>query len=353
MILLIVVIFSAASLADEAPQGIVLIGWDGAQREHVKDMLAANELPNLAALAKNGKMVDIDIVSGDTETTPGWAQILTGYAPDKTGVYSNKIYRPIPDGFTIFERLEKFLGPTNIDTEAIIAKKGHLDFEGPKKIPIVNWLKKQKNPEKIDITNLKPSELEGSKIVKEDGAIYLQTPGEPYFNAKDKLDLFKNNLGANEKVGAVVLDRLEKCQDKRFFMFVHFLQPDKAGHKFGENSQEYADAMQLDDLWTGIIIAKLKELNIYGKTLVYVVVDHGFDEGKKAHSYAPYVFLTTNDKKINRNGTREDIAPTILKRFGMDVSKIEPRLDGIPLDEPAPNRKAPAEKPKTSGQTIQ
>ena len=81
------------------------------------------------------------------------------------------------------------------------------------------------------------------------------------------------------------------------------------------------------------------------KTLVYVVVDHGFNIGEFGHRYAPYVFLGTNDKSVKRNGTREDIAPTVLKRFGVDLTKIEPKLDGIPLDESAPERKAPAENP--------
>ena len=106
--------------------------------------------------------------------------------------------------------------------------------------------------------------------------------------------------------------------------------------------------MKLDDLWTGKIISKLKDLGIYDKTLVYVVVDHGFNEAQSGHSYAPWVFLATNDKLVNRNGTREDIAPTLLKRFGIDLAALDPPLDGIALDEPAPERKAPAEKP---GQT--
>jgi hypothetical protein len=35
----------------------------------------------------------------------------------------------------------------------------------------------------------------------------------------------------------------------------------------------------------------------------------------------------------------------VLKHLGLDVSKVEPAFDGIPLDQPAPERKAPAVKP--------
>ena len=76
---------------------------------------------------------------------------------------------------------------------------------------------------------------------------------------------------------------------------------------------------------------RLKALQLYDKTLIYVTADHGFDEGRKGHADAPYVFLATNDPKVMRRGERADIAPTILERFGLDLSKIEPPLDGHPL----------------------
>ena len=344
--ILFILALSAISCAADIPQGVVLIGWDGAQRNHVKEMLAADELPVLAALAKDGTMVDIDVTTDATETGPGWSQILTGYFADKTGVQSNKIYRPIPEGYTIFERLETFFGPENIETSAIISKTNYyLSADSPFKIPNDEWRENQERLKKIDDNKPGPNELQGAKIVNENGDKFVQMPGGPYLNAKKHVDLFVNGLMVNEKVAAAATDQLEKHKGKRFFIFVHFIQPDKAGHKYGENSQEYSDGIKSNDLWSGKIIDKLKDLKIYDKTLVYISVDHGFDEGKKSHSYAPFVFLATNDKKVNRNGTREDIAPTVLKRFGMDLSKIEPRLDGIPLDEPAPERKAPENNP--------
>jgi len=68
------------------------------------------------------------------------------------------------------------------------------------------------------------------------------------------------------------------------------------------------------------------------------VADHGFNEGEKGHGYAPFVFVGTNDKKVNRNADRLDVTPTVLKRFGVDLSTLQPALDGIPLDQPAPER---------------
>lgn len=328
--------------AEDTYQKVIIIGWDGAQREHVKEMLARDELPNLAALSKDGTMVDIDIVTGATDTMAGWSQILTGYAPNKTGIYSNHRFQPIPEGYSVFERLENFFGPEQIETAAFIGKIGSLDYDGPKKVPLEEWQEKHQKLDKVSKAKPGLGDLPDVDVVEIEGVKYALVPGEPYFHVQEHVDMFLNGLVENEKVAAMAMKYLEHWKINRFFMFIHFAEPDRSGHKYGENSPQYSDALKLDDYWTGKIIDKLKELKISDKTLVYVTADHGFDEGKMGHSYAPYIFLATNDKKVNHNGTREDIAPTILKRFGVDLSKIEPPLDGIPLDQPSPQKNLPA-----------
>ncbi|MHC4981671.1 MAG: alkaline phosphatase family protein, partial [Planctomycetota bacterium] len=130
--------------------------------------------------------------------------------------------------------------------------------------------------------------------------------------------------------------------------FVHFAEVDTSGHGHDENSKQYNDALVSNDKWTGKIIDKLKELGLYDKTLVYITADHGFDEGRKSHSNAPFVFLATNDKGVMRNGRRDDVTPTILGRFGLALSEIDPPLDGRTLtkedDRPAPT--VPPGRPK-------
>ncbi len=99
----------------------------------------------------------------------------------------------------------------------------------------------------------------------------------------------------------------------------------------GEDSQEYTDGIISDDYWTGKVIARLKALGLSGKTAVYITADHGFDEGLKSHADAPYVFLATTDKGVQRRGLREDIAPTIYDRLGLDPGAMSPALDGHSL----------------------
>jgi len=309
----IISLFLTASCDLGAPQNVVLIGWDGAQRNHLNESLARNELPNLRALIDEGGMVNIDI-KGTTDTKAGWAQILTGYYPEVTGVYSNSKYQPIPAGLTVFERLEKRFGDENIFTAAVIGKKGNVDNDGPQKIPY----KKGDN-------------LQGGVVVTENGKQYLQIPGKPYYYTAQNIDFWENGLVKNDVVGKRAIELIERHKDERFFFFVHFAEVDSNGHGYGENSAEYNNALVSSDYWTGQIMNKLKELGIYDSTLIYVTADHGFDEGLKSHKDAPYIFLATNDDGLGTPGWREDIAVTIMDRVGLNLGKLDPPLDGKSL----------------------
>ncbi len=104
------IIITRTGTVEKTVRNIVLVGWDGTQRNHIKEMISRGEAPNLVALASEGGLVDIDVTTGATDTKAGWTQILTGYSPEKTGVFSNSRYQPIPEGYTVFERLETFFG---------------------------------------------------------------------------------------------------------------------------------------------------------------------------------------------------------------------------------------------------
>jgi len=337
-VLAALLIAASAFAADKEVRNVIVIGWDAAQRNHVHELLASNSLPTLAALAKEGALVDMTVSCGATDTKAGWTQILTGLAPGKSGVFSNGRFQPVPVGCSVFERLEQHFGASNIATVAIVGKKGHVDAEPPQIIPFDTWVKREARQKKIDKAKPGLGNLKGGTIFESNGVKYVSTPGKPWFNACQRVDLWTNGLIENDKVGSLALAELEKRKGHRFFFFVHFAEPDHVGHRFGENSSEYSNGIISDDTWTGKIIAKLKELGLYDKTLIYVVADHGFNEGEKGHGYAPYVFVGTNDRKVNRNGDRLDVTPTVLKRFGVDLSTLQPALDGIPLDQPAPER---------------
>ena len=310
-------------------KNFILLGWDGVQREHLHELLDEGKLPNLEKLITSGSMTDIDISTGETHTKPGWAEILTGYTSEITGVYNNHIYKPIPKGYTIFERLESYFGKDNIAILLVGGKEWNIGTRGPHKI-CTNC--RGRYPGTLEKTWWMFENTSAPTRIPGEERVFEEREGEPYYNAKDAVDIYEIGLANAENVGPKVIDYIEEYKDRRFFAFFQFEEPDEPGHLYGENSQEYSDGIITDDYWLGEIVNKLKESGIYDETLIYVTSDHGFDEGGIVHRDAPYVFLATNDPKITANkGDRKDITPTILHRYGININSMTPPLEGASL----------------------
>lgn len=347
----------AAGAPATMPNNVILMGWDGAHRDHVKNLLKAGKLPNLQKLVSEGTLVDIDVTSGATDTKAGWTQILTGYRPEVTGVYNNSRYRDVPAGYSIFERLRATFGADRIATVAVIGKRAHCGEVNPP-------FKKPYEPEAAPPTKTeakpkvkakakaeakpkaKPKAKAGAKagakkperlgrVVEEGGKKYLVFEGSPYYTMHQNVNEWHFGLMKDQVVGDKTLELLDRYGKMPFFFFVHFAEVDHSGHQHGENSKEYDEAIISGDHQLGRIVEKLRQLGLYEKTLIYVTADHGFDVGATSHRAAPYIFLGTNDKKVIRGGTRADITPTILARLGVDLKSIQPPLDGEPLLAPA------------------
>lgn len=334
MVVFVAALVRPVQAAPSPPRNVILIGWDGAQREHVEQCLGRNELPSLKRLIDQGKYVKID-VEGTTDTKAGWTQILTGYNPEITGVYSNSEYRPVPKGLSIFERLETQFGAGDFVTVAVIGKKRHCgEIDSPKTVRLEDEKPDSGTADEDDGDEDAQASAAGwvqGKIVEENGVKYRVTPGSPYYEMHTALEVWEFGLTRDEKVGTRVIELLEKYKDKPFFFFVHFGQIDAAGHRNGENSAEYNDALISSDRWTGRIMDKVKELGLADKTQFYVTADHGFNENAKGHRSAPYVFLATNNRAVMRDGRRQDVTPTILEAFAVDTAGLQPPLSGISL----------------------
>jgi predicted AlkP superfamily pyrophosphatase or phosphodiesterase len=284
------------------PKRIILIGWDGVHRNRLYDIMRdPKEMLNLKNLSNEGNFVETVVTSGATDTKAGWTEILTGYDPDYTGVYSNSNFQSIPKGYTIFERLNERFGNESVFTIMVTGKADNVGSE----------------------------------------------PGYPYHNVKRYIDRHELDIiRKGEKVWPLAKSHLEEYMmnhsDEHLFAFILFHEPDHNGHYLGEDSLNYTNDIKTDDYYLGLLIDWLKEQEIYNDTLIYVTTDHGYDETTapfpvdlkkpgQAHKMAPYTFLSTNDPTIIRNGDRKDIGPTILTQFGINLSKINPPLSGTPL----------------------
>jgi predicted AlkP superfamily pyrophosphatase or phosphodiesterase len=291
LVLLGVTGFSAKTRPAE--RNAILISWDGALREHVRGDLARGKLPNLARLAKLGALVDIDVTGHQTDTKAGHAQMLTGYDPALTGVYSNGHFDPIPRGYSIFERLHQAFGKQGITTIMLTGKDHNLGSWPPG----------------------------------------LLSHGEPYFLVRPGITVWD---GDQMRPASVVGDKAvnyirDYAKRGRFFLFIHFPDIDQNGHRYGEGSEAYDNALIECDGWLGKILAELENQGIDGRTLVYVSADHGFEVGTDHHGNAPHIFLATSDPSVAQAGQQRDIAPTILRAMGVDLGKVSPTLPGKPL----------------------
>ncbi len=261
-----------------------------------------------------------------TDTKAGWTQILTGYEPEITGVYSNNRFGPIPPGYSVFERLENFFGRDNIVTMVFSGKRIHFDSTPPAKIPY-----KDADQLPPDDVSMYKTDTGGGALITEGGEKYWDVPAQPYHLMAKAVDVWENALGLNDDVTSPLLEAIRRHKNERFFIFALFNDIDYFGHEFGENSPQYNDAIVSADACLGRIVSTLRELGLYDDTRIYITADHGFDEGKKNHNDAPYVFLATNDPRVIRRGERRDITPTLLDRLGVPLEGITPPLDGRPL----------------------
>ncbi|MFW5940647.1 MAG: MopE-related protein [Chloroflexota bacterium] len=290
------------------PPNILIIGWDGTQRDHFLECYnkllpeCPGGLLHVKALS-NDTIWETVVTSGATDTKAGWAQMFTGYDAEVTGVFNNGEYQPIPLGYTIFEKAEHHFGDENIVTMFISGKDVHTG-----------------------------DACVGEETTK-NGLPVIENQGQPWCIASDQLDYYENDLRQDEVVGNRVLELLTAHQNDLILAGVVFRTPDVIGHLTGENSVEYSQAMINDDYWLGVIVEKLKELGIYERTLIYVTTDHGFDEGSDRHGNAPFTFLASNDPQLVRDGDRKDVAATVLERYGISLGALgdAPPIDGSPM----------------------
>jgi len=305
-------------------QNVVVLGWDGTRRERVRALLAQGRLPNLARFVAGGKWLDMDVTSGETATKAGWAQILTGYAPETTGVFNNRRrYRAIPEGYTVPERLKARFGD-GITTVFLAGKLANLGARGPHKV-CVNCERGLWWDEKL---------FAGGSRVPRSRREILSMDSEPYMETKKHVDEFAVGLGAMDRVGGRILEALDAQNEKRFFLFAEFEEPDEMGHVYGEGSPQYSDALVRLDAWLGRILQRLKEHQLAEQTLVYLVSDHSFGEGRRDHMREPRTILVTNDPAVARGkADRLDVAPTLLDRYGFDLKAVTPPLAGRSLLE--------------------
>ena len=236
---LLLAFFTGSTLgAEHLAEHVFIISFDGGKPA----VIAESAMPVLKKVAAEGAVTWTAVTIFPSKTLPSHTSMLTGLSPAKHHVLWNN-FEPkrgkvlAPSIFTIAKKADP-----NLST-AIFAGKmkfHHLwqtdsldmfDFKGPQTA----------SPE-IAATSKAELEVEKSvnpaQIVAKSAAAYIQAK--------------KPNL----------------C-------FIHFPDPDAAGHKSGWGSPEQKEALKVSDQALGQIVRVLKAAGILETSVVIITADHG------------------------------------------------------------------------------
>jgi hypothetical protein len=274
---------------------VILFLWDGTQRSHFLELYDTGLLPNLRVLVENGGLLRTDLAihsetclpgSGDgylTQTGPANSAILTGYGYPDQGNQSNVDPHPIPEGYTFYERLQA----ANADTQTGVVCGKAEEY----------W------------------------------------PTIPLANAAPTVSYWFQGEAPPETLTEYADDFLTQYAGSSFFLYVHYAEPDTAGHAFGENSPEYTQALVADDRELGQVMSYLSQLGIRDLTRVLVTTDHGFLEGGHNHNVCNdddrNVWIAADQavliSKLGIDTYQTSLTPTLFDIFGLDKN-VEPRF---------------------------
>ncbi len=112
--------------------------------------------------------------------------------------------------------------------------------------------------------------LEQQKPQAKKGVAYVWG-GIGYLFEKDFVDMDFN--GERSEVLKESIDFLTK--EKPYFTFIHFSEPDGAGHNIGHDTPEYYKAVNTIDSAIGEILVALQSAGMLKETLILVSSDHG------------------------------------------------------------------------------
>lgn len=204
----------------------IIVCWDGAKPSVLEDLLEKGQLPALKALMKDGCWTWTAQTIVPSSTLPSHVSMLAGVPPALHGVTWNS------------DRPEK--GPLQVSTVFSVAKSRNLTT---------------------------------AMVVGKTKLRLLDAPGTVDADCLVEGTAEEVSQGALEIIGQFDPDLL----------FVHFAQPDAAGHESGWGdtsagtapSAEYLSALRACDAALGTLTRRLKAGRRWDRTLMILTADHG------------------------------------------------------------------------------
>lgn len=237
--LIFILLISISLLAQSKPY-VVLVSFDAFRWDYVNRGLT----PNLDKIKSEGVYALSLKPSFPSKTFPNHQSIITGMYPAHHGIYANGFYDP-------FSNETYKMNDSNTVNNA-------------------KWYWGEAFWETAERQGIKTASYfwPGSEV-----KLYYRKPtyAETYEHARPHDDRIEG-----------VINWLKLPQEKRpHFITLYFSDTDEKGHRFGPNSNEVNQAIQLLDGVAGKIMNRLKEINMIDSVNVIFVSDHGMTEISK------------------------------------------------------------------------
>lgn len=270
---------------------VILLSWDGTQYNHLVSLYNSGNLTNLKQIVNENRLPILKALITDhyTETNYGHPSLLSGMGQGTV--------QGCPDNITIWENLEAWNSSWVTGSTAGKAKFTDTIF--------------------------------------------------PY--AHDDADYWYAADTTANTVTNQALSFIHNYSQSSFFLFVHYREPDYAGHNYGENSPQYDNALIECDNQLGRILSALETEEISDSTAILVSTDHGFQEGGTGHSGNAWgnpisdpnlytVWIVSNRGTVNLTEAsncywdQNDVTPTIYSLIGFnDYNTRWPYIRGSAL----------------------
>ena len=217
---------SADSIPDDPSNSrrVLHIVLDGLTARSVDSLLSDGRLPNLAKLKANGAFTDNARIDHDSsQTLPTHVSMFTGMNVEDHGVKDDKD-PGTPKSINGLENIFDLVSDANIGDTCFFGSKDKFKF---------------------------------------------------FERSSWSITYFDYNKNGDDTIKSIreKMNSRDPCR----YAFVHFREPDKAGHADGPDGKEYHRAVELADEYVGQVLEIYKSLRMLDQTAIIVMPDHGFE----------------------------------------------------------------------------